>query len=371
MSIHTGEAIERNRDYYGPALNRVARLESLAYGGQVLMSLVTAELIRDMIPEPLNIQYMGDHRLKDLTRPEGVYQLTHPDIPIEFPPIKSLDSHPHNISILPSLLIGRDEELETLQQLLLNSKSRVVTITGPGGMGKTRISMQVAAELIEKYRNGVFFIDLTKINEAESFYRLILSTLSIKETSGKEVLELLVDYLHDKNMLLILDNFEHIMGAAVYAAELLVKCPGLKYLVTSREALHIRGEKIFQLPALQTPVYDENKVPTVKKMNQYDSVRLFIERAEEVNENFKIDKMNAPSIAQICVHLDGIPLAIELAAARSTTLSPQALLKRLNHRLEILTSDPSTSSDPDSVSPLHSLLPYHKNTRHTSQSRHL
>jgi len=138
MSIHTGEAIERNRDYYGPALNRVARLESLAYGGQVLMSLVTAELIRDMIPEPLNIQYMGDHRLKDLTRPEGVYQLTHPDIPIEFPPIKSLDSHPHNISILPSLLIGRDEELETLQQLLLNSKSRVVTITGPGGDGENK-----------------------------------------------------------------------------------------------------------------------------------------------------------------------------------------------------------------------------------------
>lgn len=337
MSIHTGEAIERNNDYYGPALNRVARLESLAYGGQVLMSLVTAELIRDLLPEPAGIKFMGDHRLKDLTRPEGVYQLTHPDIPAEFPPIKSLDSHPHNLSIQPGLLIGREKELGILQEKLLVSKSRIVSVTGTGGMGKTRISLQTAAELIEKFRNGVFFIDLTLISDASAFYSHILSVLSIKESGGKSEFELLVEYLNNKDILLILDNFEHVMGAAVSASILLSKCPGLKYLITSREALHIRGERVYRLPPLKVPVFDKNKILSIKKLTQYDSVRLFIERALEVNENFKIDNKNAPAVAEICIRLDGIPLAIELAAARITTLSPQALLKRLSHRLEILT----------------------------------
>jgi len=337
MSIHTGEAIERNNDYYGPALNRVARLESLAYGGQVLMSLVTAELVRDMLPEPAGLRFMGDHRLKDLTRPEGVYQLTHPDIPVEFPPIKSLDSHPHNLSVQSGLLIGREKELGIIQGKVLASKSRVVSITGTGGMGKTRISLQTAAELIEKFKNGVFFIDLTLITGASSFYSLILSTLSIKESGGKSEFDLLIGYLKDKDILLILDNFEHVMDAAVLVSKLLAECHGVKVLVTSREAIHIRGERVYRLPPLKIPIFDRNKIPSIKKLTQYDSVRLFIERALEINENFKINNKNAPAVAEICVRLDGIPLAIELAAARISALSPQALLKRLGHRLEILT----------------------------------
>ena len=337
MSIHTGEAIERNNDYYGPALNRVARLESLAYGGQVLMSLVTAELVRDMLPEPAGLRFMGDHRLKDLTRPEGVYQLTHPDIPVEFPPIKSLDSHPHNLSVQSGLLIGREKELGIIQGKVLASKSRVVSITGTGGMGKTRISLQTAAELIERFRNGVFFVDLTLITEASAFYSLILSTLSIKESGGKSEFDLLIGYLKDKDILLILDNFEHVMDAAVLVSKLLAECHGVKVLVTSREAIHIRGERVYRLPPLKIPIFDRNKIPSIKKLTQYDSVRLFIERALEINENFKINNKNAPAVAEICVRLDGIPLAIELAAARISALSPQALLKRLGHRLEILT----------------------------------
>ena len=337
MSIHTGEAIERNHDYYGPALNRVARLEALAYGGQVLMSLVTAELIRDMLLEPAGLKFMGNHRLKDLTRHEGVYQLTHPELPVEFPPIKSLDSHPHNLSVQPGLLIGREKDLASIQKKLLNSQTRVLTITGTGGMGKTRISLQTAAELIESFRNGVFFIDLTLIADADSFYSLLLSTLSIKESGGKSELELIIGYLEDKDILLILDNFEHIMDAAVPASKLLGECQGLKFLVTSREALHIRGEKIYRLPPLNIPIFDKGKIPSAKKLTQYDSVRLFIERAHDVDEDFKIDNKNAPAVAEICVRLDGIPLAIELAAVRITALSPQALLKRLGHRLELLT----------------------------------
>lgn len=204
-------------------------------------------------------------------------------------------------------------------------------------MGKTRISLQAAAELIESFKNGVFFIDLTLITDADSFYPLILSTLSIKESGGKSEFELLKGYLGDKDILLILDNFEHIMDAAVQASKLLAECPGVKLLVTSREALHIRGEKVYRLPPLKVPVFDRGKVPSVRKLTQYDSVRLFIERALEVNESFKIDNKNAPAVAEICVRLDGIPLAIELAAARITALSPQALLNRLSHRLEILT----------------------------------
>jgi len=337
MSIHTGEAIERNNDYYGPALNRVARLEALAYGGQVLISLVTAELVRDMLPEPAGLEFMGNHRLKDLTRPEGVYQLTHPEIPAEFPPIKSLDSHPHNLPVQPDLIIGRKKEIEFLQGEILSSKSRVVSITGTGGMGKTRTSLQTAAEVIERFKNGVFFIDLTLITDASGFYPLILSTFSIKESGSKSEFDLLKEYLKDKNILLILDNFEHVMDAAVHVSRLLAECPGVKVLVTSREAIHIRGELVYRLPPLKIPVFNREKIPSVKKLTQYDSVRMFIDRAMEVNEGFVIDNKNAPAVAEICIRLDGIPLAIELAAARITALSPQALLKRLSHRLEILT----------------------------------
>lgn len=335
MAIHTGEAVERNKDYYGPVLNRVARLEGITYGGQILLSLVTAELVRDMLPEPMGLLSMGKHRLKDLTRPEEVFQLLHPDIPEDFEPLKSLDSHRHNLAIQPSALIGRDEELKQIRQYLLSSSSRIVTITGPGGMGKTRIAVQAGAEMIDAFSGGVYFVDLTAIKREESFYRLICTTLSVDESGSDDLLENLVEYLNVKECLLILDNFEHIMDASIKAAELISHCPDLHYLVTSREALHLRGEQIYHLPPLSTPSDPEES--RVKKLNQFDAFRLFIDRALEVDSDFEVNNINAPYIAQICSELDGIPLAIELAAARITTLSPRALLKRLNHRLDILT----------------------------------
>lgn len=337
MSIHTGEAIERNNDYYGPALNRVARLEALAYGGQVLMSLVTAELIRDMLLPPAELKCLGKHRLKDLTRPEEVYQLVYPGLPEDFPPVKSLDSHPHNLPVQPGLLVGRQPEIEILSRKLLGSRFRAVTVTGTGGMGKTRISLQLGAELIEHFKDGVFFVDLTAISDASGLYPLILSTLSVKESGSKSPFGQLKEYLADKEILLILDNFEHLMDAASDAAALLSECPGLKYLVTSREALHIRGEGVFRLPPLKIPVINRDKPVSLKKLTQYDSVNLFIERAEEIDENFRVNSKNAAAVAEICIRLDGIPLAIELAAARISALSPNALLRRLNHRLEMLT----------------------------------
>jgi predicted ATPase/class 3 adenylate cyclase/predicted negative regulator of RcsB-dependent stress response len=335
MAIHTGEAEERNGDYYGPALNRVARLEAITWGGQILISFVTAELIRDMLPGELELVPMGEHRLKDLIRPEKVFQVSHSRLPDDFEPLPSLDTRRHNLAIQPSVLIGRDEELEAIKHALYQKSSRLVTITGPGGMGKTRIAVQTGAEAIENFRGGVFFIDLTLIREDWEFYPLISSTLDVKQTSESELFQELVDFLSDREILLILDNFEHLIGSAYRLAELMAHCSRLKCLVTSREPLHLRGEHLYHLPPLSVP--ENETAQPARKLNQYNAVRLFIERAVEVKEDFSIDNSNAPVIAQICYELDGIPLAIELAAARITTLDPRSLLKRLNHSLDLLT----------------------------------
>jgi predicted ATPase/class 3 adenylate cyclase/Tfp pilus assembly protein PilF len=337
IAVHTGEAVERNGDYYGPALNRVARLEAITYGGQVLMSLVTAELIRDMLPEPFSLRCLGDHRLKDLTRPEEVYQLLHPDLPAEFPPPKSLDYHPHNLAILPTAFIGREAELKNLQNLLEKKVNSVITITGPGGMGKTRIALQTGAEVIDKFAHGVFFLDLTPVQTREAFFGKFFQVLRIPPAGETPAEGVLQEYLKDKKILLILDNFEHIMEMAAPAARLLTRCPGLKYLVTSREPLHIRGEQVFHLPPLGVPDPHKRTASRLSRISQFDAVKLFIERALAVNEHFQITRDNAPAVAQICCALDGIPLAIELAAARTTVLPPEEILRRLGNRLNILT----------------------------------
>lgn len=337
MALHTGEAEERNRDYYGPALNRVARLESIGYGGQTLLSLVTAELVRDTLPEEVTLKDMGERRLKDLTRPEAVYQLLHPDLSVEFPPLKSLDIHPHNLPLEPTPLIGRERELESVQKMLLDTGVRVVTLTGPGGMGKTRLGLQVAAEMIEFYKDGAFFIDLAPVRDPALFFSSIAQTLRVKETGGRSLLDTLKDYLRGKQILLLLDNFEQIMKAELQVVQLLTSCSGLKILVTSREPLHVRGEIIFAVPSLSLPERIDRKLPSIEKLTQYEAVRLFIERAKALKQDFSITNSNAPAVAEICVRLEGIPLAIELAAARMVLLTPQAILKRLDHRLSLLT----------------------------------
>lgn len=337
MALHTGEAEERNRDYYGPALNRVARIESIGYGGQTLLSLVTAELVRDTLPEEVTLKDMGERRLKDLTRPEAVYQLLHPDLPVDFPPLKSLDIHPHNLPLEPTPLIGRERELESVQKMMIDAGVRVVTLTGPGGMGKTRLGLQVAAEMIEFFKDGAFFVDLAPVRDPELLISSIAQTLRIKETGGRFLLDTLKDYLRGKHMLLLLDNFEQIMKAELQVVQLLTSCGGLKILVTSREPLHVRGEKIFAVPSLSLPERIDKKLPSIEKLTQYEAVRLFIERAAALKQDFTITNNNAPAVAEICVRLEGIPLAIELAAARIVLLSPQAILKRLDNRLNLLT----------------------------------
>ncbi len=338
MALHTGEAEERDQDYYGPALNRVSRLQSIGHGGQTLVSMVTAELIRDMLPEDVSLKDLGDCSLKDLTRPETIFQLVHPDIPSEFPPLKSLDMHPHNLPVQTTQLIGREKELEAVTKMLLDENARIVTLTGTGGIGKTRLGLQVAAELIELFKHGVFFVDLVPISDPGLLASVIAQTLKVRETGGRPLLDVVKDYLCDKHILLLLDNFEQIMEAELQVVQLLSACPGVRILVTSREPLHVRGEKVFIVPPLQLPEAGQPHLLPVSELSHYEAVCLFIESAAAIKRDFQVTSQNAPAVAEICIRLDGIPLAIELAAARIKLLPPQAILKRLDHRLRLLTA---------------------------------
>jgi predicted ATPase/class 3 adenylate cyclase len=338
MALHTGTAEERDGDYFGPTLNRVARLLSTGFGGQTLVSLVTAELLRDVLPEAVSLRDLGAHRLKDLLRPESVFQVVSPGLRQEFPALKSLDHHPNNLPLQPTPFIGREKELETAQRILREPTCRVLTLTGPGGAGKTRLALQSAADLIEDFMDGVYFIDLSSIDSAGHVLPAIARTMEIRESGGRPLLELLKDALKDRRMLLILDNFEQVMSGVPRVVELVGACPSLKTLVTSREALRIRVEKVLPVPPLPAPALRAARSMTPARLAQYEAVSLFIERAAAARPDFAVTKENAPAIAEICARLDGLPLAIELAAARTTILPPQAILDRLGNRLKLLTS---------------------------------
>lgn len=340
MALHTGEAEEREQDYYGPALNRTARMESIGHGGQTLISLVTSELLRDFLPDQVTLKDLGRHRLKDLTRPESVFQLCHPDLVSDFPPVKSLDIHPHNLPMQSTSLIGREKELIEVRKLLLDNLTRIVTLTGPGGMGKTRLGLQISAELIEHFKDGVFFVDLSAVSNPELLMSQIAAALNIRERANQQIFDSVKEHLHHKELLLLLDNFEQIISAEMQVKKLLAACHQVKALVTSREALHLRGERVFAVPPLKLPHKEHSRFPPLEELTQYEAVRLFIERAIAAKQDFRVTNDTAPALAEICIHLDGIPLAIELAAARITLLPLPAILKRLSHRLKILTSGP-------------------------------
>jgi predicted ATPase/class 3 adenylate cyclase len=335
MALHMGAAEERDGDYFGPPVNRVARLLSAGHGGQVLLSLPTQELVRDQLPVGTSLMDLGERHLKDLFRPERVFQLLATGLPSEFPPLRTLEAYRNNLPLQPTPLIGREKEVAEVCDLLGAEATRLLTLTGPGGIGKTRLALQAAADLLDEFPDGTYFVQLATLTEAELFISAVAETLGVREIGEQPLDESLKDYLHERRLLLLLDNFEQVLGAAPTVTELLTAAPGLKVLATSRAPLGLYGEHELPVPPLTLP--DLKLQPPLERLTQYEAVGLFVERARAVKPDFKVTNESAPAVAEICVRLDGLPLAIELAAARIKMLPPKAMLQRLSSRLKLLT----------------------------------
>jgi predicted ATPase/class 3 adenylate cyclase len=335
MGMHTYEPQLSTEGYVGVDVQHAADIMSAGHGGQVLLSQTTRDLVEHNLPAGVSLRDLGAYRLKDLQQKRHLFQLVIADLQASFPLLKTLDTHPHNLPVQPTPLIGREKEVAFVQKLLCREEVRLLTLTGPGGIGKTRLALQVAAELSDHFLDGVYCVNLAALSDPELVIPAITQTFSLKEMGEEPLFEMLKAYLQDKQLLLLLDNFEQVINAAAYVAELLASCPMLKVIVTSRAALHLGGEREFAVPPLTVP--DPKHLPELEVLTQYEAVALFIQRAQAVKSGFQVTNANAPAVAEICIRLDGLPLAIELAAARMKLLPPQALLARLGRRLQVLT----------------------------------
>lgn len=336
MGLHTGEPSLTSEGYVGLDVHRTARIMSAGHGGQVLLSQTTCNLVEHDLADDVSLRDLGEHRLKDLGRPRHLFQLVISGLPADFPPLKTLDIHPNNLPVQSTPFIGREQEVATVQQLLRRKDVRLLTLTGPGGVGKTRLGLQVAVELSDDFADGMFFVDLAPISDPTLVVPTIAQTLGIREVSGQALLERLKEELQQKQTLLLLDNFEQVVVAAPQVADLLAACPQLKVVVTSREVLHVQAEREFAVPPLALP--DPKRLSDLAALSRYAAVVLFLQRAQATKPDFQLTNANARAVAEICARLDGLPLAIELAAARIKLLPPQALLARLDQRLAVLTS---------------------------------
>ena len=334
VGIHTGEDDLREGDYYGSAVNRCARIKGLGHGGQILVSQTTVDLVRDRLPEGLAFADLGSYALRYVSRPERVYQLNVPGLPTEFPPLLGHEAKPHNLPAQLTQLVGRTAEVGAVIGQVRRPDVRLLTLTGTGGIGKTRLALAAAAELVDEFEHGAFFVDLSAIADHRHVAAAIAGTLGIVDLEGPRLVDGLKDYLHRKRMLLVLDNFEQVLEAAPLLNELLVAATDLKILVTSRAALRVTGERVFPVPVLRVPAGEDTR--HAERVMEYEAVRLFVDRAVSAKPDFTVTDENAPVVAEICGRLDGLPLAIELAAARVRLLPPAALLGRLERRLTLL-----------------------------------
>ncbi|MDP6514313.1 MAG: tetratricopeptide repeat protein [SAR202 cluster bacterium] len=340
MAIYTGTAKQRGTEYFGFILYRVSRLMSAAHGDQILVSHTTEDLLGNTLPEDMVLRDLGVYRLKDMRRPEQIYQLTHPELVPEFPPLRSLEAFAHNLPVQLTTFVGRDQQVEEVTALL--AKTRVMTLLGTGGVGKTRLSLQVGAELGEEYRDGVWLVELAALTDPGLVVDSLASVLGVQEESGRSLVDTVSDYLIRKQALLILDNCEHVVDACAELVDVLVKtCPELGVLATSREVLGIAGETVWQVPSLVLPDIQESV--TAESLALCEATNLFVDRAMAANPRFAVSDVNASAIAQICQRLDGIPLAIELAAARVRALSVEQIADRLADRFNLLVTGNKTA----------------------------
>jgi predicted ATPase/class 3 adenylate cyclase len=335
MGLHTGSPQLVGDRYVGLDVHRAARIAAAGHGGQILLSEATRGLAEHALPAGAALRDLGAHRLKDLQHAEHLYQLVLPDQPSDFPPLRSLDAHPHNLPVQPTPLLGREEVLAAVCARLQREEVRLVTVTGPAGIGKTRLALQVAAELINTFPDGIWFVRLSRLTDPALVVPTIAQTLGLFEAGSQPIAEALRARVADKHLLLVLDNFEQVVEAAGAMARLLESAPRLKLVVTSQMPLHLRGER--EYPLVPLPLPDPAHMPPPDQLSQYAAVALFIERARDARPDFTATTANAPAIAEICARLDGLPLAIELAAARVKLLPPEALLGRLSSQLKLLT----------------------------------
>lgn len=335
MALHTGVTEEREHDYFGPILNRAARVMAVCQPGQVLLTEASQELVVDSLPAGVTLRDLGQHRLRDLIRPERIYQLVIADLPSDFPPLQTLDALPHNLPLQPTPLVDRFKELADCCELLRRDDAWLLTLTGPAGVGKTRLALQIAAELLDDYADGAFFVPLSLVTDAGRVATVIADTLGVRENTGEPVATSLRNYLRDKQMLLVLDNFEQVVDAAMLVGDLLESAPRLKLLVTSRTSLRLSAEKEYPIPPLELP--DREDLPAVDELMRYPGIELFVQRAQAADPSFTLTTEDAQIVVDICHRLDGLPLNIELAAARIKVMSPQQMLQRLGSRLKFLT----------------------------------
>ncbi len=341
MAIHAGLADERDGDYYGPVLNRIARILDMAHGGQVLVSGTVAELIEDRLPARATLRDLGSHRLRDLSKPEAIYQLTVPDLASDFPSIRSLETFSNNLPVQLTSFVGRETEIAEIARLL--ESAHLVTLAGAGGVGKTRSALQVGADLVERYPDGVWLAELAPVVDSALVPSAIAQVFNIEDAgSSRPLIDSIVLALKHKQTLIILDNCEHLVSAVAEVAErILSRCPKVKMIATSREPLGIAGEQVYRMPSLAVPPITEHL--TAEKALEYGAVALFAARAQSAQKNFALSDGNAAIVADIVRRLDGIALAIELAAPRIKVLSAAQLAHRLDERFKLLTGGSRTA----------------------------
>jgi predicted ATPase/class 3 adenylate cyclase len=341
IGLHTGTPMVEGDTYVGVDIHRAARVCAAGHGGQVLLSQTTCELVADALPPGVQVQDLGEHRLRDLRRPERIFQVLHRFLPPGLPPLRSLSVQPHNLPVQLTSFIGRDREIAEVKRLL--TRTRLVTLTGPGGSGKTRLALQAASEVLSAYPDGVWLVELATLTDPDLVRSAVATAVGVREHTGRPLLQTLTDALHNTHLLVILDNCEHLVTACAEVAEVLLRmAPHLTILATSRERLGAAGETSYLVPPLSVPDVHGSKAPD--DLVKTEAVRLFVERAASIQPGFSLTPATSADVARIVSTLDGIPLAIELAAARVNVLSVPQIAERLRDRFHLLTSGGRTAA---------------------------